>query len=187
MSYTPTTLGYAILGLLFQQPATGYGLRKTFETTPIGNYSSGPGTIYPALKRLKDEGLIEQFEPDKESAMQYRLTAEGRQILKQWCEKPLAGEDMARKSHELILRFAFMDQLADLETSIRFLESFKKEVDAYILKLSIYHENMKSRASLHGALAIEQGIAQYQSMSEWARNALQTVLNEARKPTQDGE
>ena len=32
----PTTLGYAILGLLKDKQLTGYGVRKIFETTPMG-------------------------------------------------------------------------------------------------------------------------------------------------------
>jgi len=190
MAYTPTTLGYAILGLLFQQPASGYGLRKIFETTPIGNYSSGPGTIYPALQRLKEAGLIEQFaesEPVKSAKKQYRLTLKGIQVLKEWCEKPVVYEDMARRVHELMLRFAFMDMVTDLDAQVRFLKSLEKQVDAYILHLSLFHETMKSSASLHGALAMEQGIATYQSISEWAKNAMQTILNEDRKSKQEQE
>ena len=50
---TPTALEYALLGLLHQQPQSGYDLRKVFETTALGNYSGSPGAIYPALRRLE--------------------------------------------------------------------------------------------------------------------------------------
>ena len=56
---TPTTLEYALLGLVHAEPRSGYDLCKVFETTPMGHYSSSPGAIYPALKRLEGAGLVE--------------------------------------------------------------------------------------------------------------------------------
>jgi len=47
-----TVLGYALLGLLQQKAQSGYELRKVFAETAMGNYSSSPGAIYPALERL---------------------------------------------------------------------------------------------------------------------------------------
>ena len=55
-----TQLDYAILGLLSQGPLTGYKIRMTFENTALGNFSSSPGTIYPALKRLAALKLIDK-------------------------------------------------------------------------------------------------------------------------------
>ena len=40
-----TSLGYALLGLIHLQPQSGYGLRKVFESTPMGHYSWSPGAI----------------------------------------------------------------------------------------------------------------------------------------------
>jgi DNA-binding PadR family transcriptional regulator len=53
-----TSLDYAILGLMYQKPSSGYGIRMQFETTAIGNYSSSPGAVYPALDRLQKLGLV---------------------------------------------------------------------------------------------------------------------------------
>ncbi len=54
VSLTPLRL--AILGLVAMHPQSGYDLRKIFETTPMGNFSSSPGAIYPALKSLEKKG-----------------------------------------------------------------------------------------------------------------------------------
>jgi DNA-binding PadR family transcriptional regulator len=54
----PTPLEYAVLGLLHQSEQSGYDLRKVFAATALGNYSSSPGTVYPALKRLEKRGLV---------------------------------------------------------------------------------------------------------------------------------
>ena len=51
-----STLGYALLGLLHAGPQSGYGLRRTFVTTPLAVFSDSPGAIYPALRRLARQG-----------------------------------------------------------------------------------------------------------------------------------
>ena len=58
MRQPASTLGFALLGLLQQQPRSGYALRRVFATTPMGHYSSSPGAIYPALRRLEQQGLV---------------------------------------------------------------------------------------------------------------------------------
>ena len=52
MSMKHTALGYALIGLVQEDPRSGYALRKVFEDTPMGAFSSSPGSIYPALKKL---------------------------------------------------------------------------------------------------------------------------------------
>ena len=52
------SLGYALLGLIEQKPASGYDLRKIFSSTSMKYYSDSPGAIYPALGRLEQQGLL---------------------------------------------------------------------------------------------------------------------------------
>jgi DNA-binding PadR family transcriptional regulator len=51
-------LGYALLGWLRANPASGYDLHKVFSTTAMMTYSDSPGAIYPALRRLQEQDLI---------------------------------------------------------------------------------------------------------------------------------
>src|SRR5512147_2485967 len=82
-----TTLEYALLGLLQQTPQSGYDLRKVFETSPMGHYSSSPGAIYPALKRLRTRGLI-SAKVDRARPLRprevFQLRPAGRTALIQW-------------------------------------------------------------------------------------------------------
>ena len=48
-------LGYALLGLIHQQPLSGYDVKKIFASTPMAGFSDSPGAIYPALRRLEKE------------------------------------------------------------------------------------------------------------------------------------
>ncbi|GAB5389946.1 MAG: hypothetical protein Alpg2KO_29140 [Alphaproteobacteria bacterium] len=45
------------LGAVSREPASGYAIRKMFEDGPLGHiHSLGYGSIYPALKRLSENG-----------------------------------------------------------------------------------------------------------------------------------
>ena len=71
---SPTSLDYAILGLLKNEPQSGYGIRKVFETTALGTYSDSPGTIYPALKRLQKIALIKNKADKKDGKKKFFIT-----------------------------------------------------------------------------------------------------------------
>ena len=60
----------------------GYTLRKTLDEQGM---AIGEGTLYPLLRRLESQGLLlsEWREEEKRNKRFYRLSAEGKVILKQ--------------------------------------------------------------------------------------------------------
>ena len=66
----------AILLLLDEQPRNGYGLMQEVEERSGGAWRPSPGSVYPALAQLEDEGLIEPAGPDQGKA--FTLTDAGR-------------------------------------------------------------------------------------------------------------
>ena len=84
----PTLLDYAILGLIQDRPLSGYGIRKLFEETALGNYSSSPGTIYPALKRLQKFELVEKITQRRVTKTSFQITKKGVLVLKNWLIPP---------------------------------------------------------------------------------------------------
>jgi DNA-binding PadR family transcriptional regulator len=52
----------AILLLLEEEPRNGYGLMEEIEARSGGAWRPSPGSVYPALSQLEDEGLIEADE-----------------------------------------------------------------------------------------------------------------------------
>ena len=65
----------AILVLLAEEPRNGYGLMQEIERRSDGVWRPSPGSVYPALQQLEDEGLVEQAGEGRKT---YALTAEGR-------------------------------------------------------------------------------------------------------------
>lgn len=168
----PTSIDFAILGLVYQEPRTGYGIRMVFETTALGNYSSSPGTIYPALKRLSKLGLIESLPQEEGRKNIFHLTESGKKTLQTWLTQPLVQKDIEKKKEELFLRFAFMDDLVSPSQKIIFLQSFHDLLQDYIQQLEAYHQMAFEQLPLHGRLAFEHGIATYKTSLNWCKETL---------------
>jgi DNA-binding PadR family transcriptional regulator len=66
----------AILLLLSEEPRNGYQLMQELEERSGGVWRPSPGSVYPALALLEDEGLVEATEHEGRKA--FTLTAEGR-------------------------------------------------------------------------------------------------------------
>ena len=71
----------AILVLLGEEPRNGYALMQEIETRSEGTWRPSPGSIYPALAMMEDEGLIRSVGSDDQRA--YELTDAGRKVLEE--------------------------------------------------------------------------------------------------------
>lgn len=66
----------AALLLLAERPMHGYELISEMSERSGGRWQPSPGTIYPALNRMEERGLIEA--EDIDGKRQFSLTADGR-------------------------------------------------------------------------------------------------------------
>jgi DNA-binding PadR family transcriptional regulator len=173
-----STLSLAILGLISQRPLTGYDLRKVFATTPMGHFSSSPGAIYPALRRIEEAGWIHSDTSEGRTGRQrivYEITARGRKVLKEHLSKPVTEEDVIWHMDDLMMRFAFMDGVVGREMTVRFLRDFATRIDTHVADLRGYFESAKSILPTCGRLAMENGIQNYEINAQWARRAIQEL------------
>ena len=170
-----SVLGYALLGLVSQQPLSGYDVKKIFATTPMAGFSDSPGAIYPALQRLEKAGLVRSEVKQMAGLRQrrvFRITARGLASLKAWMVKPITEEDVVRRTAELMLRFAFMDDVVGVERSVEFLREFAERLAAYLPSLHEYLGIHAAAMPMSGRLALESGIGEYEARLEWTKNAI---------------
>jgi DNA-binding PadR family transcriptional regulator len=81
-----TPLSHAILLALADRPRHGYAILKEIERQSEGELQPGTGTLYAALQRLVEEGMIadapEAAEPDEDARRRYyELTPSGRRAV----------------------------------------------------------------------------------------------------------
>ena len=96
--FGPGELRLALLRLVAEAPRHGYELIKTIEGMTEGEYSPSPGSVYPTLQLLVDEGAIIERQDDEGTRKTYAVAAQGKNEL-------VKREAEAR---------ALMDRLADL-------------------------------------------------------------------------
>ena len=71
----------ALLLLLAEEPRNGYQLMQEIEQRSGGRWRPSPGSVYPTLAQLEDEGLIRTAE--HEGAKRFEITDEGREQLEE--------------------------------------------------------------------------------------------------------
>lgn len=94
----------AILLLLDEQPMNGYALMQEVEQRSSGEWRPSPGSVYPALSQLEDEGLIAPAEGEQGKA--FALTDAGRAHVEEHRERlgvpwDAATQGMPEGLHEL--------------------------------------------------------------------------------------
>ncbi len=134
---------FLILTLLAIKPSHGYELSKKIEDLTRGLVKGSPGSIYPVLKELKDEGYLEEdlvVEQGRAKKI-YRLTPKGAQVLASELDVfyDIANVliELAMKAKKKLEAMAekgsnpFQDSCPDLETIER-LESLKHMIEDYL-------------------------------------------------------
>lgn len=103
------SLRNALLALLVVEPMTGYDLHKQFESS-VGHVWHAPDSqIYPELRRMESEGLLEGEEipwGPRGKKRQYHVTEAGKAAFKTWMNTPL---DYARTRDPAHLKAAYME------------------------------------------------------------------------------
>ena len=68
----------ALLALLAEQPMHGYQMIQEISRRSGGSWKPSPGSVYPTLQQLEDEGLVRAQE--EQGRRIYRLTEEGQRV-----------------------------------------------------------------------------------------------------------
>jgi len=88
----------AILALLEERPMHGYEMMQELSERTQGLWQPSPGSIYPALQLLEDQGLVRS--ESAEGRRQFTLTDEGRAELKSRSERSAPWETMVRQADQ---------------------------------------------------------------------------------------
>jgi DNA-binding PadR family transcriptional regulator len=90
-------LHLVILHLIAEKPRHGYEIIKVIEEMVGGSYSPSPGTVYPALAMLEDQGSV-SVEASEGSKKLYAVTAEGKAYLE---DNRAALEDLLARMQQV--------------------------------------------------------------------------------------
>ncbi len=166
---TVTPLGYALMWLIRNKPGTGYALRRVFETTPLGNYSSSPGSIYPALRGLERAALIESRDEGGKDI--FYITPAGGKALEDWLSVPVSQDELDHGTGILLLRFALL-QDGPRSRTLNFLASLKSAANVRAQGLRDFYDGVAGQGMpLQARLALLHGIRSVETTAHWAADA----------------
>ncbi len=90
----------AVLRLLAEEPSNGYQLMQAIEQRSDGRWRPSPGSMYPTLAQLEDEGLIRSSEAD--GSRRFEITDAGREHLETRGDEPAPWEPQGKAGEDAL-------------------------------------------------------------------------------------
>lgn len=171
---SPVSLRIAALGLLAQQPGSGYDLLKLFEKSMANVWPATQSQLYGELNKLADAGLIEVSAVGPRGRKEYRVTAAGRAELRRWILNP--QEDPPFRSAAL-LRVFLLGEIPHAQAR-EHLVAMAEHAEAEVVRLEKLRDSITwadSDELFYGGAALDYGLRLTAMEAEWARSVVQAI------------
>jgi DNA-binding PadR family transcriptional regulator len=171
---------YAILGFLNSKPRSGYDIKKAIEKSVGFFWSESYGQIYPMLKKLEAEGLIEKLKDDPPSSRRrqsYAITDKGRSHLSGWLEE---DADYRGYRNELLLKL-FFGSTVDTAVSIAHLRDFVKHEKQRLEMFEGFHSTLPADTKqmtpnmVFLAATLNYGLSGTKHNIQWAEDTIRML------------
>lgn len=172
------TLPFLLLGLLTDQPLSGYDLNKLFEATASHFWTAEQSQIYRALHTMVERGwvqaetIVQQGAPNKKV---YHVTEAGQDALRAWLQTPFEQEP---PRETWLGQLFFADHLADeqvrplLHTYADYLRQQLAALQTVFATLAPLRTAAPSRRLFYRLLTLEYGIARHQFELTWIEQVI---------------
>jgi DNA-binding PadR family transcriptional regulator len=181
------TLDYVILAGLLRQPRSGYDLSRWMAGETSHFFEVGHSSVYPALSRLEEAGLVEHRAVASERGPErkvYSITEMGREALLTWAQEPAAEREVRDEQLVKALCYGFMPEERALERlreekvsherRLKMYEGFERELEVQLREGVISQE-----AYLGTLLTLRRGIGVEKSYAEWCDEAAEMISSAA--------
>jgi PadR family transcriptional regulator, regulatory protein AphA len=159
------TLKFAILGLLAENPMSGFDLVGEFDVARSVIWPAPQNEIYKILRTLESEGVIRVAETGARGRIVYAITTEGRATLTAWLREP---SDYTMR-YEPMLKAVFM-RLATPAARRAIAKADGTFAEGQLTKLRQADTNRRAERSPDPrADARRLIILFYEAMAKWAK------------------
>jgi len=176
------SLKHALLGFINYGPMTGYELKKFFDTSVAHFWNAELSQIYPALKSMESEGLVEmqvEVQEDRPNRKVYSITDQGRRELVHWLAQPAEREQVREP---ILIKVFFGSSLSklqllgvlrssadDIRSMVTYLQHANTFVDKFVESIGLQHE------ALFWQLTIDAGLKIHSAELAWAEEAIEKI------------
>jgi DNA-binding PadR family transcriptional regulator len=162
------SLRIAALGLLAQEPGSGWDLLKHFEKSMANVWPATQSQLYGELNRLAEAGLIEVSDIGPRGRKEYRITDAGRAELRRWVATP--QDDPPFRSAGL-LRVFLLGEVPQ-EQARAHVVAMEAHAEAEVKRLEGLRDSIDWAGEdglFYGRAALEYGLRMKAMEADWAR------------------
>lgn len=164
-------LQYIILGMVHDEPLTGYDIKKRIENGVGVFYKASYGSLYPALKKLAEGGSLTMQEQPRGGRQKkyYTITPQGQAQFAAWLHQPLDTSDVMDNQ---LAKIYFFDRLpADArQRQLQAFEAHNLQYLEQLQQLERYFDAMENKDSFYYKLStLYYGICMLQTNLAWCR------------------
>ena len=168
-------VAYVILGALREGPQSGYEVKRLVDQATRFFWAASYGQIYPELRRLTAEGLIEQVgngDGGGRRRVRYGLTPAGRRALIDWLRAPAGSYELR---DEWLLKLFFADALERAD-ALELVRSFRAHRQSVLQRLREIETN--KNPSGFPAVVLDFGLELNSWAVEWCDRLEQRLEQE---------
>jgi PadR family transcriptional regulator AphA len=175
MTSRTVSFRYFILGLVNQQPMSGYDIKRFLKSLGGLTGSSSFGSIYPALHALLANDLVTVdvvYRQDKPPRKIYSITEAGRQVLQEWINHPVTSSASMRRA--FVMRLILASNLSQ-EGLIAHLKQRRSQIAAHHATLEQRAKELYERGDSGQHLALDYGLAVAMAELAWLDRTLERL------------
>ena len=179
-----STLGYAVLGLLAQEPLSGLDLSRVLQKQVASFWHARHSQIYPELARLEAAGLVAHTvvrQSDRPDKKVYRVTDAGMEALRTWVTAPT---ELPATRDEFILKVASL-WLAEPARAAALLREHAQRHDERLALYEGFERDLQEQSGDELAnprspwfatyLTLQRGLSFEREYAAWCRSAAEQV------------
>ena len=169
-----SSTAYVILGMLGWRPMSGYEIKSLVDRSTRFFWAASYGQIYPELRRLAAEGLIEGKASPQGGRRRnvYQLTPAGRRELQSWLG---VDADVFELRDEGLLKL-FFAEAGGGEAAIQALDSKRREHERVLARLEEVEATKRPDGFAHHVL--RYGIECNRWQAEWCERTMRELEDE---------
>jgi DNA-binding PadR family transcriptional regulator len=177
----PSNTAHVILGFLAAEgaePKSGYDLKQMIDKSVRFFFAASYGQIYPELKKLSAEGLIEGTDEATggRARTTWVITEAGRGALRKWL---LENENRAEMRDQGILRSFFADTLSRDER-IKKLRELREQRIADLAVLQALDTGSRAEHPKMPDLILDYGLGLHEYVIAWCDRTIKKLEEDAR-------
>jgi PadR family transcriptional regulator AphA len=167
------SLRHALLGLLADEPGSGYDLLKRFQTAMANVWSATQSQLYGELGKLEKASLIKVMEEGPRGRREYKITEAGREELRSWLLTP----PPLPARNETLLKVYFLGSVAPEQAQdyMRQLREAATRRTAHLTDLEASIDWGVGAAYIYGRLVLEWGKRHSEMQRDWAEWAIAEI------------